>query len=99
MFDVELTPEQEQDAERIADILMAKAQVQVRQISRLLASKSDRDLLGETEFQIRNAVHRLGAEGIDAALAERKKRGTQVRALSARTARRTRGSTGTGNVR
>jgi hypothetical protein len=76
MFDVELTPEQEQEAERIADVLMAKAQVQVRQISRLLASKSDRDLLGETEFQIRNAVHRLGAEGIDAALAERKKRGT-----------------------
>jgi hypothetical protein len=99
MFDVELTPEQEQEAARIADVLMAKAQVQVRQISRLLASKSDRDLLGETEFQIRNAVHRLGAEGIDAALAERKKRGTQVRALSARTASRTRGSTGIGNAR
>jgi hypothetical protein len=99
MFDVELTPEQEQESQRIADVLMAKAQVQVRQISRLLASKSDRDLLGETEFQIRNAVHRLGAEGIDAALAERKKRGTQVRASSARTARRTRGSTGTGSAR
>jgi hypothetical protein len=98
MFDVELTPEQEQEAERIADILMAKAQVRVRQIARLLASKSDRDLFGETEFQVRNAVHRLGADGIDAALSERKKRGTQGRASSARTARRMRGSTATGNA-
>ena len=34
-------------------------------------------LLGETKFLIRDAVHRLGAEGIDAALAERKKKGYQ----------------------
>ena len=70
---IELTDEQADEAERIRDILAAKSGVVVDYISRLLASKEDRHLLGETEFLIRDAVHRLGAEGIDAALAERKK--------------------------
>lgn len=81
---IELTDEQADEAERIRDILAAKSGVVVDYISRLLASKEDRHLLGETEFLIRDAVHRLGAEGIDAALAERKKRGTKVRASSVR---------------
>ena len=34
-------------------------------ISRVLARKKNADLLGETEFLIRDAVHRPGAEGID----------------------------------
>ena len=75
---IELTEEQADEAGRIRDILAAKSAVVVDYISRVLASKKNADLLGETEFLIRDAVHRLGAEGIDAALAERKKRGTKV---------------------
>lgn len=85
MFDVVLTPEQEAEAERIEDILKAKATVEIRYVARLLASKSNRELLGQTEFQVRDAVHRVGAAGLDAALEERKKRGTEVPAVSART--------------
>jgi hypothetical protein len=81
---IELTEEQTEEAERIRDILAAKSAVVVDYMSRLLASRKDRELFGETEFQIRDAVHRLGAEGLDAALAERKKRGTKDRASSAR---------------
>lgn len=92
--EIELTEEQAEEAERIADILRAKAEAEVRYISRLLASKPNRELLGETEFQIRDAVHRLGAHGVDAALAERKKRGTRDRASSARRAAQTQSSTG-----
>ena len=92
MFDVELTAEQEAEAARIEDILKAGALSEIRFISRLLASKSNRELFGETEFRIREAVHRLGARGIDAALAERKKRGTKGRAWSARGVATTRGS-------
>ena len=92
MDEVILTPEQETEAERIEDILKAGAAIEIRQVARLLASRSNRELLGETEFRLRDAMHRLGARGIDAALAERKKGGTKRPAASARTARRTRGS-------
>jgi len=93
MVEIALTPEQEQEAAQLADILKAKALVEINYIARLLVSKSNRELLGPTEFQIRDAVHRLGAAGIDAALEERKKRGTAGRARSARTATTTPAST------
>lgn len=83
---IELTEEQADEAERIRDILAAKSAVVVDYMSRLLASRKNQELFGETEFLIRDAVHRLGAGGFDAALAERKKRGTTVRASSARSA-------------
>jgi hypothetical protein len=93
--EIELTAEQEEEAARIQDILMAKARVESRFISRLLVSKPNRELFGETEFQIRDAVHRLAATGIDAALSERKKKGTKGRAASARTAAKTPNSSST----
>ncbi len=77
MDEFSLTPEQEIEAERIEDILKAGTQVEIRRIARLLASKENRQLFGETEFQVRDIVHRIGARGLDAALAERKKRGTE----------------------
>lgn len=73
MDDVILTPEQEEEAARIEDNLKAAATVEVRRIARLLASKGHKDLFGETEFQVRDAVHRIGARGMDAALAGKKK--------------------------
>lgn len=76
--EIVLTPEQADEAERIADVLSAKAQATVRYLSQLMASKGNRQLFGATEFLMRDAVHRLGAEGIDIALHERKKRGTKV---------------------
>ena len=75
MDEFKLTAEQEAEAARIEDLLKAQAAVEVKRIARLLASKANRQLLGETEFQIRDAVHRLGARAIDAALSERKKGG------------------------
>lgn len=77
MDEIELTPEQEQEAKQIEDILSGAARVEIHRISRLLASKGNPELLGETEFRVREAVHRLGARAIDAALSERKKRGTK----------------------
>jgi hypothetical protein len=80
---IELTEEQADAARRIRDILAARSAAVVDYMSRLLASRSNRELFGETEFLIRDAVHRLGAEGFDAALSERKKGGTKVRVSSA----------------
>lgn len=79
MDQVQLTPEQQAEAERIEDLVMAKARVEVRQMARLLASKPNRELLGRTEFQVRDSCHRIGAHALDAALEQRKKGGTEVR--------------------
>jgi hypothetical protein len=76
MDEFKLTAEQEAEAARIEDILKAQAAVEVKRIARLLASRSNRQLFGETEFQIRDAVHRIGTRGLEAALSERKKGGT-----------------------
>lgn len=96
--EIVLSEEQEEEAARIEDILNAKGRVTNKYLARLLASKSNRELFGETEFQIRDAVHRLGAEGLDVALAERKKRGTKDRAASARSAGKTPASKATGTA-
>jgi hypothetical protein len=98
MFEVTLTAEQEVEAARIEDILKARAALEIKHVARLLASKSNRELLGQTEFRVRDAVHRLGAAGIDAALEERKKRGTKGQAVSARTVGKMPGSTSTGSA-
>jgi hypothetical protein len=91
--DVELTAEQEEEAARIEDILVGKARAEARFIARLIASKKNHELFGETEFQIRDAVHRIGAAGLDAALSARKKRGTRAPVPSAPPVAGTPGST------
>lgn len=75
-----LTAEQEAEAQRLAQLLMDKTKEEVLKITRLLVSKPDRDLLGETEFQVRDLVHRIGAEVIQTAVNERKKGATKDRA-------------------
>lgn len=80
MEEFELTAEQEEEAKRIEDVLMSGARAEVRWMARLLASRRNAELLGETEFRMRDAGHRIAARGLDAALAERKKGGTRGRA-------------------
>ena len=92
---IELTENQEAVAARIEQILSPKAAVVARHVARLLASKENGDLFGATEFLIRDAVHRLGAESIDAALEERKKGGTEVAPPSVRGVKKTRNSSDT----
>ena len=58
------------------------------QLAELLASKQDHQIFGATEFEVRDRVHRIGAEAIQTALEERKKRGTKVPAAAARTAKK-----------
>jgi len=76
----ELTPEQEAEAQRLAEVIAAKAQEELLQMARLLVSKRDDQLFGETEFQVRDLVHQIGARALEAAVNERKKGGTKGRA-------------------
>jgi hypothetical protein len=80
MAEVMLSAEQEADAQHLADRVMIRTREEVLQIARLLVSKPDHQLLGQTEFEIRDRVHRIGAHALETALAERKKGGTKGRA-------------------
>ena len=80
MSDSSLTPEQEAEAQRLRELLAEAFVAEAEHLARLLASKSDAQLLGRTEFEVRDAVHRLGAKAIQTALQERKKGGTAGRA-------------------
>lgn len=71
-----LTPDQHAEADRLYEALAAAAAADLRALAELLAGKADGDLLGATEFQVRDVVHRLGAKALQTALAERKKGGT-----------------------
>jgi hypothetical protein len=80
MAELHLTPEQEAEAQRLAELIAQKAKEEALAMARILVSKPDHEILGATEFEIRDRVHKLGAHAIETALAERKKRGTKGRA-------------------
>ena len=72
-----LNPEQDAEADRLFQALRPIVEAELRQMTRLLASKPDNRLLGRTEFEIRDHVHTIGAQVIETALHERKKGATR----------------------
>jgi hypothetical protein len=93
-FQQPLSPDLEARAQALMARLRPEAEEELLALARLLVSKEDRELLGDTEFEVRDLVHRLGAKAYSAHLAERK-RGTKVRASSAPAARKMPNSTAT----
>jgi hypothetical protein len=81
MAELHLTPEQEAEARVLFQRLKAAFEHEAWQLARLLASKEDRHLLGRTEFEVREQVHRLGAQVLETTLQERKKGAIKGRAL------------------
>ena len=77
MSDIVLTPEQEAEARRLAEVVRQKFQDEALQMCRLMVSKPDRQLLGATEFEMRDRAHKVAAEIIQTAVNERKKGGTK----------------------
>jgi hypothetical protein len=73
-----LTPDQAELSDRIYQSLRQAADADLRLLADLLASKPDRQLLGQTEFEVRDLVHKIGAKAFETALDERKKGGTKV---------------------
>lgn len=71
-----LTPEQQAEAQRIYDALRSAADADLLQIAQLLASKPDGQLLGATEFTLRDYTLKIGAKALQTALDGRKKGGT-----------------------
>jgi hypothetical protein len=78
--DLSLTPEQEAEAQRLATLIGQKAQEEALRMARILVAKPDDQLLGATEFEIRDRAHALAAHALETAVNRRKKGGTKGRA-------------------
>lgn len=63
------------EAQRIYDRLRGAFDDELRRMAQLMAGKKDSELLGQTEFEIRDVVHRLGAQVLETAANERVKKG------------------------
>lgn len=87
-MDTDLTPAQEAEAQRLFDALKQATEADLLALARLLAAKPEAELLGATEFQVRDRVLRIGARALEAALDGRKKGGTTAPAAPARAATR-----------
>jgi hypothetical protein len=74
---MDLTAEQQAEAQRLFEALQGPFLGEARRLAELLASKPDAQLLGKTEFELRDALHRLGAHALQTALQGRKKGGTK----------------------
>ena len=75
-----LSPEQAERAEQILRSLRQATEADLRGLAELLACKEDSQLLGPTEFEVRDRVHKIGAKAVEAAVDQRKKGGTGGRA-------------------
>ena len=80
MKNIVLTAEQEAEAQHVAAIIAKRAQEETLLMVRILMSKPDSQLLGPSEFEIRDRAHQFAANVIETVLNERKKGGTKVRA-------------------
>ncbi len=67
------------EKERIKALFLEAAERDADAIAELLAGSATEDLLGKTEFALRDAVLKLGAKTLEGAANERaKKKGTKV---------------------
>lgn len=91
-----LTPEQLAEAQRNFEIMKRGVEDDLWRIVCLLAGKPDSQLLGRTEFEVRDQVLQMGAKAIQTAVNGRKKGGTRGAAASVPNVVPTRGSSSGG---
>jgi hypothetical protein len=89
-----LTVEQEAEAQRLLLQIQEEAREDLLALARLLVSKRESEIFGETEFQARDVVHRVAAKAFTIHLRE-KKTATAAPASSAATASKRRTSKAT----
>jgi hypothetical protein len=72
---VELNEEQEAESQRIYERLRGAFDEELKTMARFMASKPNHQLFGQTEFELRDRVHELGARVLETAADERQKKG------------------------
>lgn len=70
-----LNADQQTEADRIYERIRGAFDEEARRLAELMAGKETRHIFGETEYQIRDGVHKLGAQVLAATAAERVKKG------------------------
>jgi hypothetical protein len=78
-----MTPDQVAEAQRTFEVMKKAAEEELWRMACLMARKPDAQLLGRTEFEVRDHLHRIGAKAIETAVNGRKKGGTKGAASSA----------------
>jgi hypothetical protein len=69
-----LTVAQEAEAQRLVGQIQEVAQEELLALARLLVSKPEAEIFGDTEFQARDLVHRIAAKAFTLHLREKKKK-------------------------
>jgi hypothetical protein len=64
-----------EEEQRIYELLGKVSDQELRRMAKLLAGKGDSELFGQTEFELRDRVHALGARALEAVAEERQKKG------------------------
>jgi hypothetical protein len=72
---VELNEEQAAESQRIYERLRGAFAAELQAMARFMASKPNHQLFGQTEFELRDRVHELGARVLETAADERQKKG------------------------
>lgn len=67
-----LTAAQEQEAQQLEAKIRRAVDHEIAALARLLVSKAEPDLFGQTEFQVRELVLRVGAKAFEEHLREKK---------------------------
>lgn len=69
---LELTAEQEAEAQDLAARITEAIASDVLRMARLLVAKDTRHTFGQTELQLRDLLHRAGAKALETRLAQKK---------------------------
>ena len=72
MLRATLSAEQEGEAKILEAKIQKAIQTEITDLARLIVGKPDRELFGQTEFQIRDLVLRVGAKVYEEHLREKK---------------------------
>lgn len=69
------TSQKQAEIAELRECIAAAVEKEIGVMAELMASKADNELFGETEFQLRDIVHRLGAKVIEITAQQREKKG------------------------
>ena len=72
MTTTSLAPEQTLEAKHLEAKIRLAIDKEVAALASLLAGKSEKDLFGQTEFEVRDLVLRMGAKAYEECLREKK---------------------------
>jgi hypothetical protein len=70
-----MTPEEFAEVQRVYEISRQAADEELWRMACLTVSKKDHELLGQTEFQMRDILLRIGASVLETGVNERRKKG------------------------